>query len=97
MTMWLAIRSTAFTRASGFPRRPACRRYSAMVAPRKSDPLRILFCGSDEFSCAALKALDAEKKRDPGLIESLDVVVRPGKLTGRGMKQIREGECFLPV
>ncbi|KAJ0336973.1 hypothetical protein COL26b_009938 [Colletotrichum chrysophilum] len=89
--MWLAVRSAAIARASGRLRRPACRHYSAVVASRKSDPLRILFCGSDEFSCAALNALAAEKKLNPGLIESLDVVVRPGKLTGRGMKQIRQG------
>lgn len=56
-----------------------------------SDPLRILFCGSDDFSCAALEALDGEKKRG-GVVESVDVMVRPGKAVGRGNKQIREGE-----
>jgi methionyl-tRNA formyltransferase len=50
-----------------------------------------LFCGSDEFSIAALRALHEEHKANDGLIQSLDVVVRPGKLTGRGMKTIREG------
>lgn len=59
-----------------------------------SDPLRILFCGSDEFSCAALEALDGERKRG-GVVESVDVVVRPGKAVGRGYKKIREGECLL--
>lgn len=57
----------------------------------RSDPLRILFCGSDGFSCAALEALDAER-RAGGVVESLDVVVRPGKGVGRGYKTIREGE-----
>ncbi|TEA18674.1 Methionyl-tRNA formyltransferase [Colletotrichum sidae] len=85
--MWPALRSATLARSSGFFNRPSCRHYSAKAA---SDPLRILFCGSDEFSCAALNALNAEKKRDPGLIGSLDVVVRPGKLAGRGMKKIRE-------
>ncbi|TDZ44672.1 Methionyl-tRNA formyltransferase [Colletotrichum trifolii] len=85
--MWPALRSATLARSSGFFNRPSCRHYSAKAA---SDPLRILFCGSDEFSCAALNALNAEKKRNPGLIESLDVVVRPGKLAGRGMKKIRE-------
>ncbi|TDZ25715.1 Methionyl-tRNA formyltransferase [Colletotrichum orbiculare MAFF 240422] len=84
---WPALRSATLARSSGFFNRPSCRHYSAKAA---SDPLRILFCGSDEFSCAALNALNAEKKRNPGLIESLDVVVRPGKLAGRGMKKIRE-------
>ncbi|KAI0108465.1 Formyltransferase [Daldinia grandis] len=53
---------------------------------KTSDPLRILFCGSDEFSCASLEALHQEHVRNPTLIQSIDVVVRPGKLTGRGNK-----------
>ncbi|CRK23082.1 hypothetical protein BN1723_012892 [Verticillium longisporum] len=57
---------------------------------RASDPLRILFCGSDEFSIAALRALHHEHLRDPSLIESLDVVIRPGKPTGRGLKTVRQ-------
>ncbi|KAK8879533.1 formyl transferase [Apiospora arundinis] len=56
---------------------------------KESDALRILFCGSDEFSSASLRALHEEKERNPGLIESIDVVVRPGKPVGRGMKSIR--------
>ncbi|TRX95841.1 hypothetical protein FHL15_003395 [Xylaria flabelliformis] len=65
------------------------RRYS--TTPRKiSDPLHILFCGSDEFSCASLKALHDEHVRDPDLIRSIDVVVRPGKRTGRGYKVVRD-------
>ncbi|KAK3377851.1 formyl transferase [Podospora didyma] len=55
-----------------------------------SDPLRILFCGSDEFSCASLRALHAEHKRNASLIRSIDVVVRPGKRTGRGLKVVHE-------
>ncbi|KAI8966608.1 Formyltransferase [Daldinia sp. FL1419] len=54
-----------------------------------SDPLRILFCGSDEFSCASLEALHEEHLRNPALIQSIDVVVRPGKPTGRGNKIIQ--------
>lgn len=64
---------------------------TAHRARKTSDPLRILFCGSDEFSIAALRALHEEHKANEGLIQSLDVVVRPGKPTGRGMKTIREG------
>ncbi|KAI2624947.1 Formyltransferase [Hypoxylon sp. NC1633] len=56
---------------------------------KTSEPLRILFCGSDEFSCASLQALYDEHRRDPGLIESIDVVVRPGKRTGRGYKVVQ--------
>ncbi|OLN85591.1 Methionyl-tRNA formyltransferase, mitochondrial [Colletotrichum chlorophyti] len=94
--MWLRLRSATLARAFVVGRtcRPAFRHYSASASVsasvRVSDPLRILFCGSDQFSCAALYALHEEKKRNPSLIESLDVVIRPGKLTGRGMKTVRE-------
>lgn len=54
-----------------------------------SEPLRILFCGSDNFSIASLRALYALMQSDPSLIESIDVLVRPGKPAGRGMKLIR--------
>ena len=59
-----------------------------------SEPLRILFCGSDEFSIASLRALYKEHKRDKALIESIDVVCRPAKPVGRGYKDTREGEFF---
>jgi methionyl-tRNA formyltransferase len=51
--------------------------------------LRILFCGSDEFSAASLQALHAEQQRNPSLIESISVLVRPPKPTGRGYKVLR--------
>ena len=57
-----------------------------------SDPLRVLFCGSDEFSIASLRALYREHERDKALIESIDVVCRPAKPVGRGLKDTREGE-----
>ncbi|RMJ26673.1 hypothetical protein PHISP_02485 [Aspergillus sp. HF37] len=59
-------------------------------ATRGHDPLRILFCGSDEFSIASLKALREEHLSRPDRISSIDVVCRPGKRVGRGLKQIRE-------
>lgn len=59
-----------------------------------SDPLRILFCGSDAFSCESLRALHREHAENKGLIEALDVMVLPGRRTGRGFKTIREGECW---
>lgn len=59
-----------------------------------SDPLRILFCGSDAFSCASLHALHEEHRKNRRLVESLDVMVLPAKRTGRGFKQIREGKIF---
>lgn len=53
-------------------------------------PLRILFCGSDDVSAASLQALRDEQKRDPSSIASIDVLCRPGKPYGRGLKKIRE-------
>ena len=58
------------------------------------EPLRILFCGSDDFSIASLRALYKEHERDKALIESIDVVCRPAKPVGRGLKDTREGKCF---
>lgn len=57
-----------------------------------SDPLRILFCGSDDFSSASLRALAAAKRGVPGLIDSIHVVHRPPKPAGRGLKSRREGK-----
>ncbi|KAL5612210.1 hypothetical protein BROUX41_000250 [Berkeleyomyces rouxiae] len=65
-------------------------RNSRGYAMKQSDPLKILFYGSDNFSCASLSALVAEKETNPGLIESIEVVVRPGKPFGRGLKMKRE-------
>lgn len=56
-----------------------------------SKPLRILFCGSEEFSEVSLRALHEEQKQNPELIESIDILIRPGKPTGRDFKTIREG------
>ena len=60
------------------------------------EPLRILFCGSDEFSISSLRALYKEHKRDKTLIESIDVLCRPAKPVGRGLKDTREGRIFDP-
>ncbi|OIW28895.1 Formyltransferase, partial [Coniochaeta ligniaria NRRL 30616] len=66
-------------------------RLSSTAPQRKtSDPLRILFCGSDEFSAASLSALALEHTRNPSLIHSIDVLVRPPKPTGRGLTILRE-------
>ncbi|KAI1353508.1 formyl transferase [Xylaria sp. FL0043] len=65
------------------------RQYST-ITKKKSDPLHILFCGSDDFSCASLQALHDERVRNPDLIRSIEVLVRPGKRTGRGRKVVRD-------
>ncbi|KAK4199395.1 putative Methionyl-tRNA formyltransferase [Triangularia verruculosa] len=62
----------------------------ASTSTSRGNPLRILFCGSDEFSCHSLEALHKKHKEDPNLIESIDVLVRPSKPTGRGLKQLTE-------
>ena len=64
-------------------------------AAKAYEPLRILFCGADEFSIASLKALNEEHLSRPDRIASIDVVCRPGKRVGRGLKQIREGNSHV--
>ncbi|KAI4658883.1 uncharacterized protein J4E79_006643 [Alternaria viburni] len=69
---------------------PPCRCSSTSSPARTSEPLRILFCGSDAFSIASLRAVADAKRHVPGLIESIDVIHRPPKPTGRGLKTLRE-------
>ena len=77
---------------------PQWRRLFSQSVTRKSpDPLRILFCGSDEFSIASLKALHEEHVNRPDRIASIEVACRPGKRFGRGLKKIREGNCSSAV
>jgi hypothetical protein len=68
-----------------------CRRY--LIEDRKPcDPLRILFCGADEFSIRSLEAVHHAQQSKPGAkIQSIDVVCRQGKRTGRGLKTVRNG------
>ncbi|KAK9791271.1 putative methionyl-tRNA formyltransferase [Seiridium cardinale] len=67
-----------------------CKRFQSHRSTSKNiEPLRILFCGSDDFSCANLRALYDEQAKNSGLIGSIDVVVRPGKRVGRGYKKIQ--------
>ncbi|KAG6003389.1 hypothetical protein E4U21_002064 [Claviceps maximensis] len=61
--------------------------------PRQSDPLRILFCGSDAFSCASLRALHEEHVRGGDVVEALDVMVLPGRRVGRGLKMVKQVPC----
>lgn len=61
------------------------------TAQKAFEPLRILFCGSEEFSIASLKALHNEYLKNARNVASIDVVCRPGKPVGRGLKTIQEG------
>lgn len=75
------------------PYAPFQRRHSSRKA---SDPLRILFCGSDAFSCESLRALHREHVKNRALVEALDVMVLPGRRTGRGLRTVHEGEDSAP-
>lgn len=67
------------------------RSYTAPYYGRQhpEDRLRILFCGSDEFSAFSLKALATYAKLPESNIGSIDVVTRKDKRAGRGLKSIR--------
>lgn len=60
-------------------------------------PLKVLFCGADEFSISSLLALYKLRRTtgDPSRFASIDVVCRPGKRVGRGLKQTRNGTRLL--
>lgn len=66
------------------------RRRWVSAAVRNHDPLRILFCGADEFSIYSLQALHELQQRRADKIASIDVVCRPDKRVGRGLKQISQ-------
>lgn len=63
---------------------------SSAAGTKKYEPLRVLFCGADDFSIYSLRALHELHKQRPDKIESIDVVCRPDKRVGRGLKQVRE-------
>lgn len=52
-------------------------------------PLRILFCGSDEFSITSLEAVHSSAKSPDSNIASIDVATKTDKRTGRGLKIIK--------
>ncbi|KIW82561.1 hypothetical protein Z517_05588 [Fonsecaea pedrosoi CBS 271.37] len=54
-----------------------------------SDSLRILFCGTDQFSVASLQALAQYSKTRGSNVRSIDVVTRTDKRVGRGRKLVR--------
>lgn len=64
---------------------------SQVLAKGVSDPLKILFCGSDPFSCASLQALHEEQLANKGLVEEIEVMVVPGKKVGRGLTETARG------
>ncbi|CAI5759545.1 unnamed protein product [Candida verbasci] len=57
------------------------------------EPLKIAFFGSDRFSVASLCKLDEYRRANPNIIESIHVITRRIKPTGRDLKNLIE----LPV
>ncbi|KAH7026040.1 formyl transferase [Microdochium trichocladiopsis] len=91
---WLPSRILLCPRAPG-QRDVRCLAFStdfvpANYTPKQSDPLRILFCGSDEFSAESLKLLHVRMVTNPDQIRSIDVVVRPPKRIGRGLTKLTQ-------
>ena len=77
--------------------RLALRRWNSGGNVKQHDPLNILFCGADEFSIHSLRALREFQDTRPEQIESIEVVCKPDKRVGRGLKQLHEGSCLMPV
>ncbi|EMC97023.1 hypothetical protein BAUCODRAFT_435846 [Baudoinia panamericana UAMH 10762] len=65
---------------------PACARSFSDHGGRVNEALKILFCGADDLSIKSLGALSELQQSSTGLIESIDVVCRPDKPRGRGLK-----------
>lgn len=66
-----------------------CRRaYRLHLEPTRG--LRVLFCGADEFSIVCLRALNDARLNDPMFIDSIEVVNRRAKYTGRGLTTLKE-------
>jgi methionyl-tRNA formyltransferase len=63
---------------------------SIWTATKQIDPLRILFCGSEEFSIASLQTIVGLQQKYPLNIKSIDVVCRTDKSVGRGLKTVRQ-------
>lgn len=77
------------------PRRLHSTAPAVTAAAKPFEPLRILFCGADEFSNYSLRALVELQQRRPELIESINVVCRPDKRVGRGLRRVQEGKNAL--
>ncbi len=66
--------------------------FQQSVSTKSSDPLRILFCGSNNFSIGSLRSLNDERQKDADSIASIDVVCKSAKRVGRDLKNVREGK-----
>ncbi|OCF37890.1 methionyl-tRNA formyltransferase [Kwoniella heveanensis BCC8398] len=92
----LGVRAGAHAlRARSYATSPTTSAASSTLPPTPSiDKFKILFCGSDEFSVASLRAVHAAKD----LWETINVVVPPERETGRGGKHHHKShELYTPV
>lgn len=65
------------------------RRWLSLTAQNdECSELRVLFCGSDEFSICSLEALHKYAQTDGSKVRSIEVATRTDKRTGRGLKNI---------
>lgn len=70
------------------------RRGHTTTSGKHSDPLRILFCGTDGISAASLRALGGESRVNGGLVEAVEVVCMPPRRSGRGLKTVVPGQAM---
>lgn len=70
------------------PAHSSVRRCLSSIIERDA-PLRVLFCGSDDFSITCLKALHQYAASDNSNIVSIDVATKTDKRTGRGLKVLK--------
>lgn len=61
---------------------------TASSSSQNHEPLKIAFCGSDNFSIYSFKALLKYASENPSHINSIDLITRLPKASGRGRKNI---------
>lgn len=94
--MLLLLRRLQSNRLSGRAISSICRRSSSNSAQaQQHEPLKILFCGADDFSIFSLQALCDLQYTRPGIVDSIDVVCRPDKRVGRGLKKLKQGSSSM--
>lgn len=62
------------------------------AAATQCEALNILFCGSDEYSIPSLRALHNLQQSPDSNVGLVEVVCRPDKRVGRGLKKIHQGQ-----
>ncbi|KAB8606255.1 hypothetical protein FH972_025885 [Carpinus fangiana] len=94
--MYILVGRHSLARLVTKPSVPAWRRLYSASSPASLKPLRILFCGSDSFSARALQRLHREHVGDASFIQSIDVVKKLDKPSGRGMKTFSPSQNTTP-